>query len=129
MVYSNRYFFCPIAVNVFGITSMLRQRYVQSASFELFDDSLILRQVVTGSWDSTVKTWDPRTSSCTGTYGQPDKVYAMSLAGEKLVVGTASRKVSLYFMEIFDTKLVIILSRLLASCCRINFSLPRKVLA
>ena len=50
-------------------------------------------QVVTGSWDSTVKTWDPRTSSCTGTYSQPDKVYTMSLAGEKLVVGTASRKV------------------------------------
>ena len=49
--------------------------------------------MVTGSWDSTVKTWDPRSSSCTGTYSQPDKVYTMSLAGEKLVVGTASRKV------------------------------------
>lgn len=49
--------------------------------------------VITGSWDSTVKTWDPRTTSCTGTYNQPDKVYSMSLAGEKLVVGTASRKV------------------------------------
>ena len=52
-----------------------------------------LLQVITGSWDSTVKTWDPRTTSCTGTYNQPDKVYSMSLAGEKLVVGTASRKV------------------------------------
>lgn len=52
-----------------------------------------LNMVVTGSWDSTVKTWDPRSSSCTGTYSQPDKVYSMSLAGEKLVVGTASRKV------------------------------------
>ena len=30
---------------------------------------------------------------CTGTYSQPDKVYTMSLAGEKLVVGTANRKV------------------------------------
>ena len=40
-----------------------------------------------------MKTWDPRTASCTGTYNQPDKVYSMSLAGEKLVVGTASRKV------------------------------------
>ncbi len=56
-------------------------------------------QVVTGSWDSTVKTWDPRTSSCTGTYTQPDKVYSMSLAGEKLVVGTASRKVNLISLK------------------------------
>ena len=51
-------------------------------------------QVVTGSWDGTVKIWDARTNSCTGTYTQPDKVYTMSLAGEKLVVGTASRKVT-----------------------------------
>ena len=51
-------------------------------------------QVVTGSRDGTVKIWDARTNSCTGTYTQPDKVYTMSLAGEKLVVGTASRKVN-----------------------------------
>lgn len=52
--------------------------------------------VVTGSWDGTVKIWDPRSSGNsgpTGSYPQPDKVYTMSLAGEKLVVGTASRKV------------------------------------
>ncbi len=44
------------------------------------------------SWQ--VKLWDPRSNStCVGTYSQPDKVYSMSLAGEKLVVGTANRKV------------------------------------
>ena len=53
-----------------------------------------INAVVTGSWDGTVKIWDARTNSCTGTYTQPDKVYTMSLAGEKLVVGTASRKVN-----------------------------------
>merc|ERR1711971_1083837 len=58
-----------------------------------------INAVVTGSWDSTVKIWDARTNSCTGTYTQPDKVYTMSLAGEKLVVGTASRKVWVWDMR------------------------------
>ncbi len=51
--------------------------------------------VVTGGWDAQVKVWDPRAGNqCTGTHPQPDKVYSMSLAGEKLVVGTANRKVT-----------------------------------
>nr|XP_054766335.1 mitotic checkpoint protein BUB3-like [Lytechinus pictus] len=49
--------------------------------------------VVTGSWDQTVKLWDPRIGRSTGSFSQPDKVYTMAVTGDRLVVGTAGRKV------------------------------------
>jgi len=52
--------------------------------------------VVSGSWDTTIKVWDSRTSQCVGTYPQPSKVYAMSICGSTLVVGTAGRKVMVW---------------------------------
>ncbi|KAL1115308.1 hypothetical protein AAG570_007339 [Ranatra chinensis] len=55
--------------------------------------------ILTGSWDTFVKMWDPRSSRCVGSYVQPDKVYTMSLCGEKFVVGTAGRKVYVWDMR------------------------------
>ncbi|XP_077992526.1 mitotic checkpoint protein BUB3-like [Glandiceps talaboti] len=49
--------------------------------------------VVTGSWDQTVKLWDPRTPCNAGSFSQPDKVYTLAVCGDRLIVGTASRKI------------------------------------
>ncbi|KAJ8424135.1 hypothetical protein Cgig2_005505 [Carnegiea gigantea] len=58
-------------------------------------------QVITGSWDKTLKCWDPRGASgqertLVGTYAQPERVYSMSLVGHRLVVATAGRHVNIY---------------------------------
>ncbi|XP_041991433.1 mitotic checkpoint protein BUB3.1-like isoform X2 [Salvia splendens] len=57
-------------------------------------------QVITGSWDKTLKCWDPRSSSgqdrSVGTYTQPERVYSMSVVGNRLVVATAGRHVNVY---------------------------------
>lgn len=62
---------------------------------------LVIGQVITGSWDKTLKCWDPRSSSgqdrsLVGTYTQPERVYSMSLVGNRLVVATAGRHVNVY---------------------------------
>jgi len=44
-----------------------------------------------------VKLWDVRAKvACIGTFKQPDKIFTMSLANEKFVVGTAGRHVHIY---------------------------------
>lgn len=62
---------------------------------------IILGQVITGSWDKTLKCWDPRGASgqertLVGTYPQPERVYSLSLVGNRLVVATAGRHVNVY---------------------------------
>ena len=63
--------------------------------------SLTTGQVITGSWDKTLKCWDPRGASgqertLIGTYLQPERVYSLSLVGNRLVVATAGRHVNVY---------------------------------
>ncbi|KAF4364400.1 hypothetical protein F8388_006977 [Cannabis sativa] len=58
-------------------------------------------QLITGSWDKTLKCWDPRGASgqertLVGTYAQPERVYSLSLVGNRLVVATAGRHVNVY---------------------------------
>nr|KAJ0194023.1 hypothetical protein LSAT_V11C800394200 [Lactuca sativa] len=58
-------------------------------------------QVITGSLDKTLKCWDPRgggAQECAlvGTYGQPERVYSVSLVGNRVVVATAGRHVNVY---------------------------------
>ncbi|XP_073392795.1 mitotic checkpoint protein BUB3.1 isoform X5 [Physcomitrium patens] len=66
----------------------------------------VVGHVVTGSWDKTVRCWDPRGGTGVGTYPQPERVYSMSLVGHRLVVATAGYALSSVegriAMEFFD---------------------------
>lgn len=57
--------------------------------------------VATGGWDCNLKLWDPRTADSGKSLPilnqeLPDKVYTMSVCGNKLIVGTAGRRVLIW---------------------------------
>ncbi|GMT08753.1 hypothetical protein PFISCL1PPCAC_50, partial [Pristionchus fissidentatus] len=52
--------------------------------------------LVTGSWDSSVRLWDPRAQGAVQTSSVSDKVYAMDTKGDKLIVATRSRAIHIY---------------------------------
>ena len=57
-------------------------------------------QLVTGSWDCSLKFWDPREQPAErSSYTLPERVYNMDIAGTTLVVAMASR-----VFHIFDIR-------------------------
>ncbi|VDN90970.1 unnamed protein product [Brugia pahangi] len=49
--------------------------------------------VASGGWDSAVMLWDPRSKSSAGFGNNGDKVYAMDVHGNRILVGTKDRKI------------------------------------
>ncbi|GMH40308.1 hypothetical protein BSKO_08212 [Bryopsis sp. KO-2023] len=54
------------------------------------------QQLLTGSWDKTLKYWDLRTPNPTFSYSLPERCYAMDVRGELMVVGTANRQILIF---------------------------------
>uniref|UniRef100_A0A1I8H9V1 WD_REPEATS_REGION domain-containing protein n=1 Tax=Macrostomum lignano TaxID=282301 RepID=A0A1I8H9V1_9PLAT len=64
-------------------------------------------QLVTGSWDSSVKLWDTRAPAFSSMHQQPDKVYTLDTAGHHLVVGTAGRHVLGYVLSSIEGRVAV----------------------
>lgn len=63
------YFFFPPVENLVG---------THDAPIRCVEYCPEVNVMVTGSWDQTVKLWDPRTPCNAGTFSQPEKVGSLS---------------------------------------------------
>lgn len=52
--------------------------------------------LVTGGWDSTLRYWDPRAPKEVAKVALPERVFAIDLNGDSMVVATADRKLHLF---------------------------------
>ncbi|CAO3689105.1 unnamed protein product [Umbelopsis vinacea] len=59
--------------------------------------STLTQSLFTGSWDKTIRTWDPRSAEpLQSTYHQPHKVLSMDILEDKLVVAMGNRHIYIY---------------------------------
>ena len=70
--------------------------------------------MVTGSWDQTVKFWDPRTPCSAGTFSQPEMVCTLLVSGHRLIVGTAGRRVLMWDLRNMGLRVAVLRVQ---TCC------------
>ncbi|KAH9979138.1 WD40 repeat-like protein [Russula compacta] len=60
--------------------------------------------IITGSWDRTVRFWDPRAATAQqSSHGLPERVYFMDVVGHRVVVALASRLFHIFDVRKMDT--------------------------
>ncbi|KAN0136648.1 mitotic checkpoint protein BUB3.1 [Lactarius tabidus] len=65
---------------------------------------LVIDAIITGSWDRTVRFWDPRASTAQQSSQQlPERVYFMDTVGNRLVIALASRLFHIFDVRKMDT--------------------------
>ena len=78
---------------------MPRHHYSSHVSDLTFADALI-----TGSWDQTLRFWDPRSPSPQqSSHDTPERVYQIDLVNNTLVVAMASRLFNIYDIRKMDS--------------------------
>lgn len=83
--------YCILKSNQYASPLHLSQPYLTS--------SPTLDQLVSGSWDRTIKMWDPRRGhprSLIGTYDAPERVHGLDLVDNTLLVTTSGRRFATY---------------------------------